>query len=94
MLDEFKNSTIKYLYFGSSEKDLSEITDGKFLTTFFPIACCFAISIDDIYGELNKRYYSINFGHHFLYNLSAFWDFCISIKDEHKFGYFRTQHRD
>ena len=63
MLDEFKNSTIKYLYFGSSEKDLSEITDGKFLTTFFPIACCFAISINDIYGELNKRYYSINFGY-------------------------------
>ena len=63
MFDEFKDATIKYLYFGSSESNITEITNGKFLTTFIPIACCFAIPIDDVYGELNKRYYSINFGY-------------------------------
>ena len=57
------NREIKYLYFGSPKNDIKEITSGKFLTTFIPIACCFTIDVDDLYGPLNKRYYSINWGY-------------------------------
>lgn len=52
----------KYLYFGSHYKH-KQITNGKFLTSFIPIACCFAIDLNEVYGELNKKYTSINWGY-------------------------------
>lgn len=54
---------IKTLYFGSSNGDIKEITSGKFLTCFKAIASCFAINLDEVYGELNKKYTSINWGY-------------------------------
>lgn len=57
------DSNIKYLYFGSSKDDIKEITSGKFLTTFKSIACCFAIDLNECYGELNKKYTLINWGY-------------------------------
>ena len=57
------DSNIKYLYFGSPKDDIKEITSGKFLTTFKPIACCFAIDLQEVYGKLNKKYTSINWGY-------------------------------
>ena len=53
----------KTLYFGSSNPDIKEISKGKFLTTFKSIACCFAIDLNDVYGDLNKKYTSINWGY-------------------------------
>ena len=52
----------KYLYFGSHYEH-KQITKGKFLTSFIPIACCFAIDLNEVYGELNKKYTSINWGY-------------------------------
>lgn len=57
------NRDVKKLYFGSSDSNVVEIFSGKFLTTFKSIACCFAINLDDVYGELNKKYTSINWGY-------------------------------
>lgn len=54
---------IKKLYFGSSDSNIKEITSGKFLTSFKSIACCFAINLEEVYGELNKKYTSINWGY-------------------------------
>lgn len=51
---------IHILYFGSSKKDITQISNGKFLTTFKSIAACFAIDLNDCYGDLNKKYTSIN----------------------------------
>lgn len=61
MFDELNN--IKILYFGSYDNDITEISTGKFLTTFKAIACCFAIPINDIYGDENSGYLNINFGY-------------------------------
>lgn len=53
----------KILYFGTSNPNIKEISEGKFLTSFKSIACCFAIDLNDVYGELNKKYTSINWGY-------------------------------
>lgn len=53
---------MKY-YFGSPRKDIKQIYKGKFLTTFKSIACCFAINLDQVYGQFNKKYTSINWGY-------------------------------
>ena len=50
----------KILYFGASNPNIKEISEGKFLTSFKSIACCFAIDLNDVYGELNKKYTSIS----------------------------------
>ena len=54
---------VKTLYFGSPLNNIKEITTGKFLTSFKSIACCFAIDLEEVYGELNKKYTSINWGY-------------------------------
>ena len=51
---------IKKLYFGSTKQNIKEIRAGKFLTAFKSIASCFAINLEECYGELNKKYTSIN----------------------------------
>ena len=53
----------KILYFGSPQKDIKQIKEGKFLTTFKSIAACFAIDLEEVYGQLNKKYTSINWGY-------------------------------
>ena len=53
----------KILYFGNSNPNIKEISEGKFLTSFKSIAYCFAIDLNDVYGELNKKYTSINWGY-------------------------------
>lgn len=58
-----QNLNIKNFYFGSPKEDIKEITSGKFLTEFISIACCFAIDQNEIYGELNKKYTSINWSY-------------------------------
>lgn len=50
------------LYFGSPDGNITEIFSGKFLTCYKSIACCFAIDLKDTFGDLNKRYTSINWG--------------------------------
>ena len=54
---------MKSLYFGSTKNNIKEITAGKFLTSFKSIACCFAIDLEEVYGDLNKKYTSINWGY-------------------------------
>ena len=54
---------MKTLYFGSPSADIKDISSGKFLTTFKAIASCFAIDLNEVYGELNKKYTSINWGY-------------------------------
>lgn len=51
------------LYFGSPDANIKEIANGKFLTTFKSIACCFGIDLEEVYGDLNKKYTSINWGY-------------------------------
>ena len=53
----------KFLYFGSSDANIKQIWQGKFLTCYKSIASCFAIKLDDVYGEYNKKYTSINWGY-------------------------------
>lgn len=53
----------KILYFGSHNDNIKEISSGKFLTSFKSIACCFAINLEEVYGDLNKKYTSINWGY-------------------------------
>lgn len=54
---------MRKLYFGSPKNDIKQIYKGKFLTSFKSIACCFAINLDDVYGQFNKKYTSINWGY-------------------------------
>lgn len=58
-----KDLNTNILFFGSSENNIEYITCGKFLTSFKSIACCFAINLEEVYGELNKKYTSINWGY-------------------------------
>lgn len=51
------------LFFGSPTANIQYITAGKFLTSFKSIACCFAINLEEVYGDLNKKYTSINWGY-------------------------------
>jgi hypothetical protein len=57
------NLNVKKLYFGSSRNDIQNISSGKFLTSYKSIACCFAIDLEEVYGDLNKKYTSIDWSY-------------------------------
>ena len=57
------------LYFGSSDKQIKQIHNGNFLTQYKAIASCFRIDKNDLYGEFNKKYTSINWSYD-IWNLS------------------------
>lgn len=51
------------LYFGSYKNDIKQIYKGKFLTQYKAIASCFCINKNDLFGQFNKKYTSINWSY-------------------------------
>lgn len=57
------------LYFGSPINNIKQIYKGKFLTQYKAIASCFCIDKNDLFGQFNKKYTSINWSYN-IWNLS------------------------